>query len=108
MKDFERGERVTALGTRSGDTVSANAVFSVADTYDAVIVTSRNGARIETTAGAMMLDGETISASKVGERPDAKTAHPDSIQPGSKLWVMARRDPSSKLAAVRRFAVYSK
>lgn len=107
MTDFEPGERVTALGARVGDTVSATAVFSVADVYDDVVVTGRKGARIDTTAGPMTLDAETIPAQIVGDRPNARPVPPDSIQPGSKLWVLARRDPVSKSAVVWRFAKYS-
>jgi hypothetical protein len=55
----------------------------------------------------MTLDEQSLAAKHVGQRPTAKLASVASIQPGSKLWVMARRDPDSKSAVVRRFAKYS-
>ena len=106
IPDFEPGERLTALGKRTKDVVSATAVFSVADAFDAVMVSRRTGARLDTSAGGLRLDGLSVAAEKVGERPDAKPASPNEVQPGSKLWVMTRRDPATKSAVIRRFAVY--
>jgi hypothetical protein len=106
MNEFEPGERVTALGSRAGTLVSATAVFSVADAFDGVVVSGRTGARLRTSAGDMRLDGATVATGKVGERPDAKAAPPEAIQAGSRLWVLARRDPSSKSSVIRRFASY--
>jgi hypothetical protein len=104
VSDFEPGERVTAIGSRAGDVVSASAVYSVADLYE-VTVTARHGQRLETPEGTLLLDGETQSAVHIGGHADARTVHPDSVAPGMRLWALSRRDPSSNAAAIRRFAV---